>query len=68
MKKKSNPYEAFIESLFLIMDSEYEGSDVSEEEVELAFRRFVSSFRYIIRDEIQEERCEAGSVVSRSDA
>lgn len=54
MKKKNNPYDALFDSILTIVDFEFEGSDVSDDEYELAKSRFRSALCYIIRIETEK--------------
>lgn len=55
MTKKNNPFDAIFDSLLTIIDYEFEGSDVSEDELELAKSRFRSALCYIIDSEIERK-------------
>lgn len=58
MKKKNNPYDALFDCILTIVDYEFEGSDVSEDEFELAKSRFRSALCYIIDQEIERKKHE----------
>lgn len=55
MEKKNNPYDALFDSILTIVDYEFEGSDVSSDEYELAKSRFRSALCYIIDSEIERK-------------
>lgn len=59
MKKTNNPYDALCESLIVIMDADYEDSDVTAEELALAKRRFAHALKYIIVTTVEEMQCDA---------
>lgn len=59
MKKTSNPYDALFESLVVILDADYEDSDVTAEELALAKRRFAHALQYLIVHTIEEISCVA---------
>lgn len=48
-KRKNNPYDTIFDSILTIIDYEFEGSDVSEDELELAKSRFRTALLYIIK-------------------
>ena len=48
MKKQSNPYDSLLDSLVTFIDSEFEGSDITDEERELSKKRFIMALNYII--------------------
>lgn len=64
MKKKNNPYDALFDSILTVIDYDFEGSDVSEDEFELAKSRFRSALCYIIRTE-SEKFAERGNGESK---
>lgn len=54
MKKKANPYDVIAECISVFVESEYEDTDVSEAELEIAKRRFRSALQYIIIATMEE--------------
>lgn len=59
MKKTSNPYDALFESLVVILDADYEDTDVTAEELALAKKRFAHALRYLIINTVEEVECVA---------
>lgn len=53
-KKKLNPVDTIVESIDVFVESSYEDSDVSQEELALAKRRFYSALQYIIITTMEE--------------
>ncbi len=51
--RKNDPFETLFDALLTIMDYEFEGSDVSSDEYELAKSRFKSALCYIITTQIE---------------
>lgn len=66
MQKTTNPFKALFESLFVILDADFEDSDVTPEELALAERRFAHALRYIIVSTVDEKapECDASKTVS----
>lgn len=48
MKKTSNPYKALFESLAVVLDADFEDTDVTPEELAIAERRFAHALQFII--------------------
>lgn len=53
-KKKLNPVDTIVESIDVFVESSYEDSDISPEELALAKRRFYSALQYIIITTMEE--------------
>lgn len=55
-QRKSNPFDTIFDAILTIVDYEFEGSDVSSDEFELAKSRFRSALCYIIATEIERQK------------
>lgn len=53
--RKTNPYDTLFDAILTIVDYEFEGSDVSSDEFELAKTRFKSALLYIINNEMEKQ-------------
>lgn len=53
--KKTNPFDTMFDSILTIVDYEFEGSDVSSDEYDLAKSRFKSALLYIIDCALEEK-------------
>ena len=52
--RKANPIDTIVETFGIMAEYQYEDSDVSDEEFELAKRRFGNALRYLIIHTIEE--------------
>lgn len=59
MKKTNNPFDALFESLIVILDADYEDSEVTAEELALAKRRFAHALQFLIIYTIEDLKCDA---------
>lgn len=55
MKKTNNPFDAITESLTVILDADYEDTDVTDEELALAKKRFAHALRYVVVSTVEED-------------
>ena len=53
-RRKSDPVETIFECVWTAVEAQYEDSDVSDDEFELAKRRFSNALRYLIIHTIEE--------------
>lgn len=53
-RKHANPYDTICEVIPLIVEADYEDSDISQEEFELAQHRFRNALEYIITRKVEE--------------
>lgn len=53
--RKTNPFDTMFDAILTIVDYEFEGSDVSSDEYDLAKSRFKSALLYIINCEMEKK-------------
>lgn len=53
--RKSDPFDTMFDSILTIVDYEFEGSDVSSDEYELAKSRFKSALLYVINNQMEQK-------------
>lgn len=53
--RKNNPFDTIFDAILTIVDYEFEGSDVSDDEYELAKSRFRTALLYIINSEVERK-------------
>jgi len=66
MKQKSNPIDTIVDSIDVFVESSYEDTDVSHEELEIAKRRFRSALQYIIITTMEEYENEKKQIQSNT--
>lgn len=66
MKQKSNPIDTIVDSIDVFVESSYEDTDVSHEELEIAKRRFCSALQYIIITTMEEYENEKKQIQSNT--
>lgn len=66
MKQKSNPIDTIVDSIDVFVESSYEDTDVSSEELEIAKRRFRSALQYIIITTMEEYENEKKQIQSNT--
>lgn len=54
MKKHSDPFDTMFECMEIILDAAYADSDITDDELNLAKRRFRSALFYIIRTSMED--------------
>lgn len=65
MKKTTNPFDAIAESLAVILDADYEDTDVTDEELALAKKRFAHALRFVVVSTVEEQKDMLADYVSR---
>lgn len=68
MKQKSNPIDTIVDSIDVFVESSYEDTDVSSEELEIAKRRFRSALQYIIITTMEDYESEKKQIQSNTSA
>ena len=67
-KRRADPIETIFDSVSVAVEYQYEDSDVSDEEFELAKRRFANALRYLIIHTVEEFGNEEVSLQSNTSA
>lgn len=67
MKKTNNPFDAISESLAVILDADYEDTDVTDEELALAKKRFAHALRYVVISTVEESNGMLADFVNRKE-
>lgn len=67
-RRKADPIETLLECVSISVEYQYEDSDISNEEFELAKRRFANALKYLIIHTIEEFGNEEKSLQSNTSA
>lgn len=68
MRQKASPIDTIIDSVGVFVESQYEDTDVSSEELILAKRRFKSALQYLIITTLEEYANEKKQIQSDASA